>query len=132
MIDLIDSFVEVKLNNNEDFLKICETLTRIGVASKHEKKLSQSCNLLHKRGLYYIVHFKEMLALDGNETNFSDEDRQRRNKIVALLEQWNLLKVINADQIKDQIDIAKIKIIPFAEKKNWVLCQKYTVGKQKH
>ena len=114
MIDLIDSFVEVKLNNNEDFLKICETLTRIGVASKHEKKLSQSCNLLHKRGLYYIVHFKEMLALDGNETNFSDEDRQRRNKIVALLEQWNLLKVINADQIKDQIDIAKIKIIPFA------------------
>ena len=132
MSDLVETFVEVKLHNNEDFLKICETLTRIGVASKHEKKLSQSCNLLHKRGQYYLVHFKEMLELDGNQTNFSDEDKERRNKIAALLEQWNLLTVVNKAMIAEQADISKIKVIPYSEKKNWTLVQKYTVGKNKH
>ena len=127
----LDDFIEVKLNNSEDFLKICETLIRIGVASKNEKKLSQSCNLLHKRGKYYLMHFKELLQLDGNETNFSQEDRERRNKIAALLEQWNLFVVLKPEMIKDQCDISKIKIIPYSEKKLWHLEPKYRVGKRK-
>lgn len=126
--DLLESFVQVRLKTEEDFLKIVETLTRIGVASNSQKKLTQTCHILHKKGCYYIVHFKEMLALDGNETNYSDEDRERRNKIAAMLEQWNLLTIVDKKLIQDQADISKIKVIPFSEKKNWTLFAKYSIG----
>ena len=94
MEELIKTFVEVKLKTSDDFLKVVETLTRIGVASRKNNTLTQSCHILHKKSKYYIVHFKELLQLDGNETNFDDEDRQRRNKIAALLEQWKLVEVV--------------------------------------
>lgn len=123
--------VEVLLNSPEDFLKIAETLTRVGVAARNENKLYQTCHILHKRGRYAIMHFKEMLALDGNETNYSDEDEARRNKIVQLLEQWRLVKAIEPTAIANQIDISKIKVIPYRDKRAWTLVPKYTIGKRK-
>lgn len=123
--------VEVLLNSPEDFLKIAETLTRVGVAARNENKLYQTCHILHKRGRYAIMHFKEMLALDGNETNYSIEDEARRNKIVQLLQQWRLVKPIDAKSIENQIDISKIKVIPHREKRQWTLVPKYTIGKRK-
>jgi hypothetical protein len=128
--DILKDFVEVKLHNDEDFLKICETLTRMGVTAKNENKLYQSCVLFHRRGQYFIAHFKNMLKFDGYEVDLTDEDRQRRNKIAALLEQWNLLTVLNPAQIEDQIEISKIRIIAFSDKKNWELCTKYRVGRK--
>lgn len=128
MSDITNTFVEVRLNEPDDFLKICETLTRIGVSSSSGQRLYQTCHLLHKRGKYYLVHFKEMLALDGNETNYSEEDVQRRNRIANLLEQWKLLEVLDKAKTEDQADMAKIKVIPFAEKRNWELKPKYRIG----
>lgn len=121
--------VEIELKDPEDFLKIKETLQRIGIASKREKKLYQSCHILHKKGRYAIVHFKELFALDGKSSDFSNEDKGRRNSIVTLLEQWNLLKVLNQNQIKEpRTPLSQIKIIQFKDKENWILEQKYNIG----
>jgi hypothetical protein len=132
MSDIISSFVEVTLKDSDDFLKIKETLTRIGVASKVEKKLTQSCHILHKQGLYYLVHFKELFALDGKDTDFSEEDVARRNAIAKLLEEWELLKIVNPKKIETPIaPISSIKIISYKEKKDWVLTSKYNIGKKR-
>jgi hypothetical protein len=128
--DIFEGYgVEVKLNHEDDFLKVKETLTRIGVSSKKEKKLYQSCHILHKRGRYAILHFKELLALDGLETDTSENDLARRNTIVKLLEEWGLLVPLNSKYKNDQLSIAQLKIIPFKEKKEWELIPKYHIGK---
>lgn len=131
MNTLLDGFVEVSLKEQTDFLKVLETLTRIGIASKKEKKLYQSCHILQKRGKYYIVHFKEMFLLDGKEANFSDEDKGRRNTIVKLLEEWNLLRVVNKDLIQEpQASLKTIKVVKWAEKNDWTLVEKYRIGRK--
>lgn len=122
--------VEVELKSREDFLKIAETLTRIGVSARNENKLYQTCHILHKRGRYAIVHFKEMLALDGNQTNYDEDDEARRNKIVELLAQWNLVKVLDEEPLIPLADINKLKVIPYKDKGNWTLVTKYTIGKK--
>jgi len=126
--NLIDSFIEVRLKEENDFLKIKETLQRIGIASRKEKVLYQSCHILHKKGRYYIVHFKELFALDGKETDFSDEDKARRNTIASLLQEWNLLDVVDKSKLEPKASMNQIKIIPFKERKEWVLEQKYNIG----
>ena len=132
MNDLLDSLIEVKIAEEEDFLKIKETLTRIGVASRKEKKLYQSCHIFHKQGKYYIVHFKEMFAIDGKPSNFSDEDKGRRNKIIELLQDWQLLKVVESEKIKDPLaSMSQIKIINHKEKNDWTLEAKYNMGRKK-
>ena len=132
MNDLLDSLVEVRIAEEEDFLKIKETLTRIGVASRKERKLYQSCHIFHKQGKYYIVHFKEMFAIDGKPSNFSDEDKGRRNKIIELLQDWQLLKVVESDKIKDPLaSMSQIKIINHKEKNDWTLEAKYNMGRKK-
>jgi len=132
MNELLDSLIEVKIAEEEDFLKIKETLTRIGVASRKEKKLYQSCHIFHKQGKYYIVHFKEMFLIDGKPSNFSDEDKGRRNKIISLLQDWGLLKVVEADRISDpQASMNQIKIINHKEKNDWTLEAKYNMGRKK-
>ena len=129
---LIDSLVEVKIAEEEDFLKIKETLTRIGVASRKDNKLYQSCHILHKQGKYYIVHFKELFALDGKPTDFTDEDKGRRNTIANLLEEWGWIKVVEAERVKDpKAPMSQIKIIPHKDKANWVLEAKYSIGRKK-
>lgn len=133
MNDVVETLVEVELENEEAFLKIRETLTRIGIASRRENKLFQSCHILHKRDKYYIVHFKEMFSLDGKETNFSEEDKARRNKIVCLLKDWNLLRIKDEIKIKEPVaSMNQIKVIPFKEKADWILESKYTIGNRKH
>lgn len=133
MNDLLETLVEVKIAEEEDFLKIKETLTRIGVASRKDKKLYQSCHIFHKQGKYYIVHFKEMFSIDGKPSNFSDEDKGRRNKIVGLLEDWGLLKVVESQKIKEPISpMSQIKIINHKEKKDWILEAKYNMGRKKN
>lgn len=127
---MIETFVEVKLNNEENFLKIRETLSRIGIASNKDKKLYQSCHILHKQGKYYITHFKEMFLLDGKPSNFSSEDRDRRDAIAQLLEDWGLVKIITKIEKKDFAS-QKIKILPFSEKGDWSLITKYSIGKKK-
>ena len=128
----VDDLLEVTLAKDDDFLKVKETLTRIGVSSRKEKKLYQSCHILHKRGKYYIVHFKELFALDGLPTNLSDEDIGRRNTIANLLEEWELLEVADQEQSEDPLTpINKIKILPYREKGDWELCPKYHIGKKK-
>lgn len=132
MNELLDTLIEVRIGEEEDFLKIKETLTRIGVASRKEKKLYQSCHIFHKQGKYYIVHFKEMFAIDGKPSNFSDEDKGRRNKIIELLQDWGLLKVIESDKIKDPLaSMSQIKIISHKEKHEWTLEAKYNMGRKK-
>lgn len=132
MNDLLNSLVEVKIAEEEDFLKIKETLTRIGVASRKEKKLYQSCHIFHKQGKYYIVHFKEMFAIDGKPSNFSDEDKGRRNKIIELLQDWGLLKIVEEKDIKDPLaSMSQIKIINHKEKDEWTLEAKYNMGRKK-
>jgi len=128
---ILNTFLEVKLAEEEDFLKVKETLTRMGVASKKDKILYQSCHILHKQGRYYVVHFKELFALDGKPTNFTDEDRSRRNTIVSLLEEWNLVKIMNKKLLEDKIPLNQVKIISFKEKDSWQLTSKYSVGKKK-
>lgn len=124
--------VEIRIANEEDFLKIKETLTRIGVASRKEKKLFQSCHILHKQGRYAIVHFKEMFALDGKPSNFSDEDRGRRNTIAQLLEEWGLVKLVDSKRFQEPMaHISQIKILSFKEKSDWTLESKYNIGRTK-
>lgn len=131
-MNVLDSLIEVKIGEEEDFLKIKETLTRIGVASRKEKKLYQSCHIFHKQGKYYIVHFKEMFLLDGKPSNFNDEDKGRRNKIVELLEDWGLLKVLDPEKIKSPLaSMSQIKIINHKEKSEWTLEAKYNMGRKK-
>lgn len=128
----IEDMVEIKLKKPDDFLKIKETLTRIGIPSKKDKTLYQSCHILHKRGKYYIVHFKELFALDGRPTDFQENDIARRNRIVKLLEEWNLVDVITKDKITTPVaPLNQIKVIAYKEKNEWVLENKYSVGKKK-
>jgi hypothetical protein len=130
MVDLTQ-FVEVSLNEQDDFLKVRETLTRIGVSSRKEKVLYQSCHILHKQGRYYIVHFKELFALDGKPSNISENDIQRRNAIAKLLEEWGLIKILNPKVLQDNIaPLHQIKIISFKEKDDWQLIAKYNIGKK--
>lgn len=130
-MSLVETFVEVSLGQGEDFLKIKETLTRIGVASKKEKKLYQSCHILHKQGRYYIVHFKELFALDGKPTDFTPEDQSRRNAIALLLEEWGLVTVLNRSIESNRAPLSQIKILPFREKAQWELVAKYNIGRKK-
>jgi len=123
--------VEITLNNQDDFLKIRETLTRIGVASKKDQTLYQSCHILHKQGRYFIVHFKELFALDGKFTDISSNDLQRRNTIAHLLEDWGLVKLINYDVCEDTAPLSQIKVLSFEEKNSWNLVTKYNIGKKK-
>jgi len=128
----VDDLVEVTLKEKDDFLKVKETLTRIGVASRKEKKLWQSCHILHKRGKYYIVHFKELFALDGLPTDFDDDDEARRNTIVNLLEEWELLDIVDPDMTEEPVaPLSQIKILPHKEKSEWELCPKYHIGKRR-
>ena len=126
-----DKMVEVLLSEPDDFLKVRETLTRIGVASRKEKKLYQSCHILHKQGKYYIVHFKELFALDGKKANLSVNDIQRRNRIVALLSDWGLVGVLKSDSINDIAPLNQIKVISYKDKGDWILETKYNIGKKK-
>jgi len=130
MVDLAN-FVEVTLKEQDDFLKVRETLTRIGVSSRKEKMLYQSCHILHKKGQYYIVHFKELFALDGKPSNISDNDIERRNAIAKLLEEWGLVKIVNSEVMGELIaPLHQIKIISFREKDDWQLVSKYNIGKK--
>ena len=132
MENIVDEFVEITLKTPDDFLKIKETLTRIGVASNQTKTLFQSCHILHKKKKYYIVHFKELFKLDGKSSSFSDSDKARRNAIVNILAEWGLLEIVDPEKTKDPIiPINQIKILPYKEKKNWNLETKYNIGKSK-
>ena len=122
------SMLEITLNEPDDFLKIRETLTRIGVASRKDQKLYQSCHILHKQGRYFIVHFKELFLLDGKPSNLMLNDIQRRNTIATLLADWGLVTFVTADQAKDIAPLRQIKVIPFKEKTEWQLCPKYNIG----
>ena len=126
----IDDMVEVKLKEDDDFLKVKETLTRIGIASRKEKKLFQSCHILHKQGKYYIVHFKELFALDGKHANLTSNDVQRRNRITRLLADWGLISVVNPDSVSDIAPLNQIKVLAFKDKGDWILEQKYNIGKK--
>jgi len=123
--------VEVKLKQPDDFLKVRETLTRIGVASRNEKKLYQSCHILHKQGKYYIVHFKELFLLDGKHSDFSENDMHRRNRITKLLADWGLVDVVNDEMIVEASSVSQIKILPHKEKAEWELVPKYSIGSKK-
>ena len=132
MNDIVDTLLEVKLGEEDDFLKVRETLTRIGVASRKDKILYQSCHILHKQGKFYIVHFKEMFALDGKPSSFSEEDRARRNTIAGLLEDWDLVRIVSPTKFdKPKADMNQIKILPHKEKDEWSLVAKYAIGKKK-
>jgi hypothetical protein len=131
-MNLIESLVEVKIAEEQDFLKIKETLTRIGVASRKDNKLYQSCHILHKQGRYYIVHFKELFALDGKPTDFSDEDKGRRNTIINLLSSWDLIKIVEPDMVSNPLAaMNQIKILPHKDKNDWELVAKYNIGRKK-
>ena len=126
-----DHMVEITLNEPDDFLKVRETLTRIGVASRKEKKIYQSCHILHKQGRYYIVHFKELFALDGKHANLTQNDVQRRNRIIQLLSDWGLITIINVSKITDIAPLNQIKVLAYKEKHEWILETKYNIGKKK-
>jgi len=126
-----DQMIEVTLNEPDDFLKVRETLTRIGVASRKEKKIYQSCHILHKQGRYYIVHFKELFALDGKHANLTVNDVQRRNRIIQLLCDWGLVTVIEPEKVTDIAPLNQIKVLAYKEKNEWVLETKYNIGKKK-
>jgi hypothetical protein len=125
-----DQMVEIILNEPDDFLKVRETLTRIGVASRKEKKLYQSCHILHKQGRYFIVHFKELFALDGKHANLTVNDVQRRNRIVRLLLDWKLLSIVDEESILDIAPLNQIKVLAYKDKTEWILEQKYNIGKK--
>jgi len=120
--------LEITLNEPDDFLKVRETLTRIGIASRKEKKLFQSCHILHKQGRYFIVHFKELFLLDGKKATLEESDLARRNTIATLLSDWGLVNIIDATQAKDKAPLRQIKVVSFREKSEWELCQKYNIG----
>jgi hypothetical protein len=122
------SMLEISLNEPDDFLKVRETLTRIGVASRKDKKLFQSCHILHKQGRYFIVHFKELFLLDGKKSNLEENDIARRNTIAQLMSDWGLISIETPDKIKPMAPMRQIKIIPFKEKNEWELCPKYNIG----
>ena len=124
----MEDMIEVRLKEDDDFLKVKETLTRIGIASRREKKLYQSCHILHKQGKYYIVHFKELFALDGKPTNLSKNDIERRNTVVNLLHEWDLVEIVNPEKAQPTVSIRQMKILPFAEKPEWDLQAKYSIG----
>lgn len=129
---MLDTLVEVVLKNEDDFLKIRETLTRIGVASRKEKTIYQSCHILHKQGKYYIVHFKELFALDGKPSNFGQEDRGRRNTIANLIAEWGLVELVDASKTTEPVaPLSQIKVLPYREKADWNLAAKYNIGKKK-
>ena len=123
--------IEVLLKEPDDFLKVRETLTRIGVASRKERKIYQSCHILHKQGKYYIVHFKELFALDGKSANITLNDVQRRNRIAQLLSDWGLVRLVDDSQVKELAPLNQIKVISFKEKGEWTLESKYNIGKKK-
>ena len=125
-----DQMIEVTLNEPDDFLKVRETLTRIGVASRKEKKIYQSCHILHKQGRYYLVHFKELFALDGKHANLTINDVQRRNRITRLLSDWGLISILKEESIQDIAPLNQIKVLPYKEKHEWKLEQKYNIGKK--
>ena len=128
----INSLVEITLTNADDFLKVRETLTRIGVASKKEKTFYQSCHILHQQGRYYIVHFKELFALDGKPSNITESDVARRNTIIKLLKEWELVEILQPDLIENPVaPISQIKVLPFKDKDEWELTAKYNIGKKK-
>lgn len=126
-----DQMVEVVLGEPDDFLKVRETLTRIGVASRKEKKIYQSCHILHKQGRYYLVHFKELFALDGKHANLTLNDVQRRNRIAQLLADWGLVSIVDADKIQDIAPLNQIKVLAFRDKQEWILETKYNIGSKK-
>ena len=126
-----DQMVEISLGEPDDFLKVRETLTRIGVASRKEKKIYQSCHILHKQGRYFIVHFKELFALDGKHANLTQNDVQRRNRIVQLLVDWGLVDILNADKIQDIAPLNQIKVLSYKDKGDWILETKYNIGSKK-
>ena len=126
-----DQMIEITLNEPDDFLKVRETLTRIGVASRKEKKIYQSCHILHKQGRYYIVHFKELFALDGKHANLTQNDVQRRNRIIQLLSDWGLITIMNVSKITDIAPLNQIKVLAYKEKHEWILETKYNIGKRK-
>ena len=129
-MNILETLVEVRLGEEDDFLKVRETLTRIGVASRKDKTLYQSCHILHKQGKYYIVHFKELFALDGKPSDFSEEDKGRRNTITKLLSDWGLIAIVDQEKITElQTPLNQIKILPFKEKNEWSLVTKYNIGR---
>lgn len=131
-MNIVDTLVEVTLAEEDDFLKVRETLTRIGVASRKDNTLYQSCHILHKQGKYYIVHFKELFALDGKTTDFSESDKGRRNAITKLLHDWRLVKLVDETSVEDPIvPMNQIKIIGYKEKNEWNLVTKYNIGKKR-
>ena len=131
MIANLQEMVEVGLKSDDDFLKVRETLTRIGVASRKDRTIYQSCHILHKQGRYYIVHFKELFALDGKPTNFSDNDRARRTTISNLLAEWGLVDLINKNSEEPIAPLSQIKVLPYKEKDEWTLTAKYNIGKKR-
>ena len=126
-----DQMVEISLGEPDDFLKVRETLTRIGVASRKEKKIYQSCHILHKQGRYFIVHFKELFALDGKHANLTQNDVQRRNRIVQLLADWGLVDIMNVEKIQDIAPLNQIKVLSYKDKGDWILETKYNIGSKK-
>jgi len=131
MEDIVNNLIEITFKEKDDFLKIRETLTRIGVASRKEKELFQSCHILHKRGKYYIVHFKELFLLDGKQSNFDESDVSRRNTIIDLLQQWNLISIVDKTKVEEpKAPLSQIKIVSFKEKQDWKLTAKYSIGSQ--
>ena len=128
----ISSLVEVKLKEDEDFLKIRETLTRIGVASRKDKTLFQSCHILHKQGKYYITHFKELISMEGKPSNYTEDDISRRNSIANLLAEWGLVELVNPEKTKEPVSpLSQIKVLPHKEKNEWNLAAKYNIGKKR-
>jgi hypothetical protein len=129
---MLDTLVEVRIGDDDDFLKIRETLTRIGVASRKDKTIYQSCHILHKQGRYYIVHFKELFSLDGKPSNFGDEDKGRRNTIANLMAEWGLVTLVDPNKTKEPLaPLSQIKVLPHREKNEWNLVAKYNIGKKK-
>ena len=126
----IADMLEVTIKQPDDFLKVRETLTRIGVASRKDKTLYQSCHILHKQGKYYIIHFKELFALDGKKSTLTQNDIQRRNTIALLLQDWNLVSIKEGTKAEDKAPLSQIKVLPFKEKKEWTLSSKYNIGKK--
>jgi hypothetical protein len=125
-----DSMLEITLAEPDNFLKVRETLTRIGIASKKDNTLYQSCHILHKQGRYFIVHFKELFALDGKDSNITSSDIERRNAIAALLQDWDLLKIVNTSKAEQKASLSQIKVVSFKEKHEWNLVAKYNIGKK--
>ena len=129
-MSVLETLIEVRLGEEDDFLKVRETLTRIGVASRKDNTLYQSCHILHKQGRYFIVHFKELFVLDGKPADLTDNDIERRNTIAKLLVDWGLVKVLDAESIRMQAPLSQIKVISFKEKDSWKLETKYNIGKK--